>query len=538
MSTNQPALSSVHISRRSIVLLLGINLLALAVRLIFFSGLQGSDDAIYLAHAYDFAEHGTIDRTPSHWVGRILVWMPVAAALRLGLSAQVALTWFPIVCSMVSLNAVFAAARARLGERAALLAALLFAFFPLDAIYSTTSYCDGPIACFTFLTLMFFLWQYESSHPIRYGICAGLSFAAAYLCRESVLVLALPLAVIALLKGRVVRVVAAGAVGAIVPLAVETAFWSSQTGDPLYRLHSTSGSVENQTVLREQILNQMQQPGAWRWPMGPPELPPYYHQNPLLDAAHSLFVNEEYALFMIVGIPLLLWQLIRRDRVDWEFQFWFWSLLLVMLFFPFHRGRYTLRHDPRYCTAVVAPLCVCLAHVIDTWQRPVLRIGLSLLLITTAIGGLVVTQYSRTQPGFYELHEFRKAHAGTPLWVAPRPAVMLAYQSTYDGDADVGLLLMEGARTSNRFLEYIRYRPDVAIAEHPSEIRNGFVIVSERYTEPLPPHWKQVALFGDKTPLVSKWTLEFAKFVGIPERVAERVVPVKGRMAAYSVEAK
>jgi len=452
MSAAEESTTSSPIAGRTILALIGVNLLALVVRLVFFSGLQGGDDAIYLSLAHNYAANSAIDPEPSHWAGRILVWLPIAAGLKLGWSAVVALSWFPLLCSLATLNALFWVARARLGENAAILATLLWAIFPLEVIYATTSYCDGPVGGLAFLTCACFIWQYESRRPHLWGFLAGLSLAAAYLCRETVLILVVPLAGIALVRKHFVRAAWTGFLGASVLLVAEVAFWQIETGDPLRRLHSTSESLAGIPLTASGQPGQAPEVAkstSW-WFSGPPGYPPYYHENPLKDAAHSLFINEEYALFMIVGLPLLLWQVVRRDWVAWEYLLIFWVLLALTLFFPFFSLKYTLRRDPRYCSVIVGPMCLCLAHELQRWRVPALRFGLVALLALASLAGLQATQGSRTRSAFRELHDFRRLHAGTRLWTSPLAAVTLAYYSSYDGDEDVGLTFFESNRTSHR----------------------------------------------------------------------------------------
>jgi len=160
-----------------------ILLAAAALRLVFFTGLILYDDAYYVERAFALSlGHGSPPL--NHWEARIGLLLPTALAFRLfGFTYATTVAW-SFVCSLASVTAAYAFGRRLLDERAALLAALLLAVFPLDVLGATLLFPNAAQTLFVGAAVGFFLVAERSRAPVTY-VLAGASFGLALLAHEN-----------------------------------------------------------------------------------------------------------------------------------------------------------------------------------------------------------------------------------------------------------------------------------------------------------------------------------------------------------------
>jgi hypothetical protein len=135
----------------------GFVLLSLALRFAFFTGYAGLDDAYYIEAAYrvSVADIAAFD---SHFAVRCGLVMPTAAAYALfGVSALTSV-----------------------------LAALLLAFLPLDAIFSSELFACVPSELFAGLAAFLLIRDHDDTRPwpaFAAGACLGIAALMAYSMR-------------------------------------------------------------------------------------------------------------------------------------------------------------------------------------------------------------------------------------------------------------------------------------------------------------------------------------------------------------------
>jgi 4-amino-4-deoxy-L-arabinose transferase-like glycosyltransferase len=145
-----------RLARHPVTLLFLILALALLLRLSFFVGLAWQDDHAYALSAYRLTT-GDV-RTGLVYAGyRITMVGPVALAYALFGFGAVTTFWWPMACSLAGVVLIFLLGRLVAGDVVGLLAALLLAVYPLDAIYATTLLPDVVVSTFMALTVLLFL---------------------------------------------------------------------------------------------------------------------------------------------------------------------------------------------------------------------------------------------------------------------------------------------------------------------------------------------------------------------------------------------
>lgn len=138
-----------------------ILLAALAIRLIFFTGMVRGDALNYSHAAYELSE-GRTDFGDWGGTSRIGLYAPVAFLYLIFGSSEATNLAFPIIASLLSVIFVYALARMVAGHPAGLLSAVIWAFLPLDVHLSTTLLPDSPVAALS-TGAVYFLFLGERS---------------------------------------------------------------------------------------------------------------------------------------------------------------------------------------------------------------------------------------------------------------------------------------------------------------------------------------------------------------------------------------
>lgn len=171
----------------SLVLIIGLSIL---IRMAFFTGFWGSDDVCYSGVANSILK-GAYGISPHLVTFRVGLTYPTALFFCLfGVSERVA-ALFPILASVGCVLLACLIGRDLFNHKAGLLAGLLYAFFPLNVIFSTSLYPEVPTEFFLMLSLLFFLrgvLERAGSRSVCLGFLflCGLSLGLGYLVKESV----------------------------------------------------------------------------------------------------------------------------------------------------------------------------------------------------------------------------------------------------------------------------------------------------------------------------------------------------------------
>lgn len=237
-----------HLNRRqqSVLLLLAVVMLAAFVRWLFLNGPAGSDDTRYMNAAVALA-HGDPPAGLDHANVRasFLVW--VAAWSWLGLPAS-HLVLSQVAASAIQAGALFWVARMLTDERSALIASVLWIFFPVELTYGGVLTPDQFSVALGLISLGLVLRGLrEPTAPIlRYGLLAGVMAALAYSAKEPFFLLSVILGGWSIarigLSRRVWSWHAYSVAGFLIVVILEHVFYAVWTGDWLYKYHALFGA--------------------------------------------------------------------------------------------------------------------------------------------------------------------------------------------------------------------------------------------------------------------------------------------------------
>jgi 4-amino-4-deoxy-L-arabinose transferase-like glycosyltransferase len=321
--------------------------IALGIRLACFTGLIADDDMGYANYARQISE-GTYQLEPHHFALRYGVIVPVGVFYRLfGLSEWTTVI-LPLICS--SLAAVFAALLAgRLsGLVGAWVAGLLMATSPVEVRYASVLLPEPVLQAVLLAGALLFLFA-ERRNSIILGLAAGIFFGLAYLTKEPGAFVAVAFFAFALLR-RQWRVAFSLAAGVAPVLAGELAWYWSQSGDLLFRLHAMAD--HNRTPMAVDANELL----SYRLLKAYPRM--------------MLIPNIHFGLHSLIPLGLAAVALLRRT---FSKEVWLLLLWAILPFLYLNFGTTSFSHywvlpvAPRYIALVYPPLFVLTAIVLSGW---------------------------------------------------------------------------------------------------------------------------------------------------------------------------
>jgi hypothetical protein len=371
-SSNESTRLSVTLSPWTVLVALGI--LALALRLSTFTGLIGSDDLHYAKYAQAVVEgsyHDTVDAAERrHHALRYAVILPVALAYRLFGVSEWTTILVPLMASVLSVVLLAEIGRRMFGWRVALIAALLYATFPIQLILGTMLLPEPIAGFYVLLGVLCYLQARERGGA--WWVIAGLLMGTAYLAKEPALFVggAFLLHVIweRRWRGAALFVLGVAAIG-----AAEHAYYLGIRGDILFRPHSTQlfniHAPENQGAFNENLGYRL------------------FRQYPRMMLSPTLKFGL-HSILCLIGTALALALKPRRGYL--MVALWASVPWLYLNFGSWSLERYApLPRDDRYLEIVFPPLMLMTSIVFNrliSSGQVISRVAVSVLAVVMGVG--------------------------------------------------------------------------------------------------------------------------------------------------------
>ncbi|MBA4182040.1 MAG: hypothetical protein C0506_15730 [Anaerolinea sp.] len=213
----------------SVAVALGLILAAgLLLRIVFWYGLVTVDPYAYADSAASIArwkpvfDPDIVGNLYYTQYTRLSLTVPTALLYRLFGPGEVVSTVVPIGASLGIALIAFSMAFRVAGSRAGLVAAFLACVFPLNVINSTQFLPDTMMAFFTGLTMLLFLSGFQSHTPRRRVLlyfATGVVWALAFYAKQTAVAVAIPFAVLVVIRRRFHFQLGAGVPGALLVVA-------------------------------------------------------------------------------------------------------------------------------------------------------------------------------------------------------------------------------------------------------------------------------------------------------------------------------
>lgn len=409
--------------RRSGWTLLAIVLFALALRIVFFVGINyamDQDEGVYLDQSRDAMNgHYRVDFTgkPADYMPDPaeafqfrypMIFGPAAFFHLFGIN-DVSAVMLALLCSLGSVFLVHRIARFFLDESGALLAAFLYALFPLDVLFATRLMPDGPLAFFFWLSVYLLIradrapgesstsgwrprWNREGlfvASGVAVGMCYFIKLSTVFIAGVMGFYVLAAIWTTKRFNWRYPLVV----VGFLVVLCGEGLYYYAQGDDFWLNLKMNTRVFEskfaNENPMKLEVV-----PGVYNFWLIDPTTTWFYTREIL--ASLNPFRPSLLGWFWAISIVSLVGIWRRRDRALYLVAAWFVVMYLMLEFMPVRisfndegawLNHYLVSQRMRYMTVAVLPavlLCaVFVRRLPNVWLRSLVVLALAATSVTS-----------------------------------------------------------------------------------------------------------------------------------------------------------
>ena len=388
--------------------------LAVLIRILFFIGLTGMDDSIYGSYVHDLLTKGFI-LPDTHWKTRAGMIIPLYLFTKLLSFNEYTLAIFPLLCSLTNVLLIYKIGSLLFSRRHGLLAALLYAFFPLDIYYATSAFPTVPLVTCTGLSA-FFLLRNRKHHSWMNYLFSGLAIGGAYLVHMTAVFMFLFIGLYLLIFDRrhLIKKSVFLFLTFLTVLAIESSLYGSITGDPFYRFH----------VIKKTHFQQAPE-------QRPPDVNPkalikrsdqgeqvLRGDNFWIEPAWTLLTQQEFGLYFYFIIPATIFLLFRRrkDPAVLILAIWFLPILFYIFYGTTSLTHYaTLRRWPRYFSMTILPAILLLSVWIQDYclQRKTCYFTVIIILTTSSLGIISFDNWRRYAATYRDTARYISSHPGT-----------------------------------------------------------------------------------------------------------------------------
>jgi hypothetical protein len=396
----------------------GIVLGALAVRLFFFTGLQGEDDILYSGAAHGLSQ-GRLDSGAGVLGMRWGVVAPMALLYGIAGVHAASLAAVPLVSSLALVGMAYGFGRSLYSEAEGRWAAAFVALLPLDVFHATEVHADLPQSALATGAIALgwsALRGGQGRKALVLSLAAGLLLGWAHLAKESAFLFAiafLPWVRDRRAWGRLGLIAAAFA--AVV--GAELAFYGVFRGDALYRVHAAR-EIQDAAAAQGLVGRVTDLAKAFFYPLG---------------------TNFPYTggFFFLVAAGLV-WALLRDREASIRVAAWGGLLFLLLAFWPVSLAPYkpAVAVRPRVLAAIEVPVALLaarfLVRALLSWKPRLAWAGVA------ALGGVALVSIVRLHQdgvryrvGVQWAHGFLERRSGERVVTDGRTAAMLSFLSGY-----------------------------------------------------------------------------------------------------------
>lgn len=457
--------------------LLAILVLAILLRVIFFTGYHDFDDKEYIVRAVELSR-GDLTLPDSHWAARLGMVGPTALFYRaFGVTPASTVAW-PFLCSVLSVSAAFVLGRRLYDARTGLIAALLLAVFPLDVLFASMLYPTAPTILLAGAGLCLFLIAEREQSPMLY-LASGLAVGAAGVVHEAALMVLAFYPVYVVVIARPARGHAMAAAGIFIALAVDPVIHGLM-GDPWVRM-----SVVNHTKVFQGTSTHTTYSGlSWPW---------------LTEGIVRPFVERTFGIFAWLLAPVVALRLWKpREPNDLALALIVAAGYLWIVYGTVSPFAYApLWRLPRYLAPLVIPALLLLGHELATQIGARARVVVLSALALTSMGCLMLDSGSALPP-YRELRSVLARERPAMVVVEPPHYIPLLFVegfapsytvSEFGGDVPHAAVLVVGSAAARARLETL---PGVVLLARitPPEtlyvrlLRSRWILAILRFTRP------------------------------------------------------
>lgn len=370
-----PSISAIRSFDPALFWLTAVLLMAAAARLLFFSGLAGSDETVYSLRGLETARGLII---PSTDVGdlRYGVNLPIAGFLHLFGFNMVGLHAWAMLCSLGEIGLVFVLANRLWGLPPAIFSAVLLAVAPMHVHAAGRALADAPLAFF--ITLAFFSFFIAERQGARWLYAlAGAAIGFSWWIKPPVIVFGFIFLVYAILRRRWNTAWILVAVSAAVMILLEWGLFNLLFGDPWFAIHVVVDKLQT---------NFIRQDAPWG-----DHAAFFYFKNMFLDGRDMAAMP----LFALFGLLALAARPAGRKLTESGYVvLWGVGLIAIFSFLPYSFSPFKLiPKQSNYALMFFAPVALLAGFGMSLVRPAVLRYLSLLLCCVVGLGLATLPQY-------------------------------------------------------------------------------------------------------------------------------------------------
>lgn len=357
-----------------------IIIFALFLRLMFFIGLNWSDDVnyVYLANQILRGEY-----KPSYMASlRLMMIYPLALSFYLFGVSNFSAVLYPLVCSIGSIVLIFNLSKILFNEKVGLISAFLLSIFPLDVNYATWIMPDVPISFFIGLSVLFFFKGEASDRTTLlnvkkkylFFILSGITVGLSYLLKLSGLVILIFYFIVWLylsIKQRKIRFdFLLIILGFLIIVSLESIFYYVTVKDPLLQYHSGFEYYSEKERLKYEFNTNFD----------------YYPKVMFnLDHLNRYMFNNPYTYFgpfFYIVILSIAYLLFKKDVNSIVVVLWLFSVFLYMQFGTMSIKYYIPMHRlDRHLTILTIPSILIISRFIYLDKKNKIKLLISFIVV-------------------------------------------------------------------------------------------------------------------------------------------------------------
>lgn len=473
------------LKNRNLILMALIIAFALALRLIFFTGIDSSDSLGYSKAAYDIANKAKFSEGAGVGTLRLGIVFPVSILYFAFGVNEFSSNILALLASLGSIVLVYKIGKLLFNEKAGLLGAFLLSFFPFDVINSTRLNTDVTSAFFVGLSVYFFL-KSEKEHCKNSKmllIFSGMSLGVAYLIKELSLLIALFFAAYCLYNKKIKARYFLAVPGFLAVAFMEIAYFYIMTGNPFYRYgyissdYATGIIIENSMQGRSNLLT-----GFFHYP-------------------YVMFTDRLLGLFYPFILIATVYCIANKKREANALLCWLLPILIYLNFGSLSLGQYIpIPATARFLSTITIPGMLLLSFfllqnvsVIKKTLKPTV-IG---LLLITSIGYVYVSRDRFALNNERGIYEFLKSHPDKSIYSDEKTIAVLSYVYSYKNTDNL-----------KSFNHYNPIKPEDTYALNISSVKDSYIVINREIISFLSSSKNGIRLPPEAFRIPEKWKLE------------------------------
>lgn len=413
------------IKNKNLFLMILILIFALALRLIFFTGIDSSDSLGYTKAAFNAANGAPLSEDVGVGTLRLGIVYPTALLYSIFGVNEISSNILVLLISLCFIVLIYKLGKLLFSDKAGLLSAFLLSFFPFDVINSTRLNTDITSAFFVSLAIYYFLKSekiyYKSSNMLYFF--SGLSMGLAYLIKELSLLTALFFAVYFVCNKKIKSNYFFIALGFVLIFCLELFYFLNLTGNPFYRYSFVESSYADAMIAYNNIV------GRSSFPIG------------LFHYPYLIFTDKLMGLFYPFIFIAIVYAVVKRKKETYNLLFWFLPILAYIIFGSLSITRYIpVPANSRFLSLITIPGILIMAFFLSQKApliKKILMPSIIALLFITSIMYVYISEDRFSLEDERSAYSYLKLHPKMQVYTDERTLAIFDYISGYKNDKNV-----------------------------------------------------------------------------------------------------